>query len=232
MIKIEDISKKYKSQYALDHVSCVLEKETYALLGPNGAGKTTLFRILTGQLQANEGSIEQAVSGNRIGYLPQKFGAFPNFKVWEQMEFFAALKGLKRKDYDWKKEIEEILETVNLTEQKNKKCGKLSGGMLRRLGIAQALLGSPELILLDEPTAGLDIEECMNLKKILQEISGGQTIIISTHIVSDVESLADKILILNKGKLLAQLTQEELCSLSEEGNSLEKGYLRVIHGEV
>lgn len=218
MIRINNLSKKYGRFLALDHINCVLEKKNYAVLGPNGSGKTTLFRVMTGILKADEGSVEldSLQKPPLIGYLPQNFGGFKNDTVYEQMEYFVCLKGLKRSMTDWKEEIMRVLALTNLTDQREKKCGALSGGMVRRLGIAQALLGNPQLIILDEPSVGLDMEEQMKLKELLKKIQGDQTVLFSTHVAGDLEGTAQEIIILQKGKIrfagsIEQLTEVNIC---------------------
>ena len=153
MVRLNAITKRYKQNVVLDNISIDLGNYTYGLLGSNGAGKTTLFRIITNLISANSGTVQ--VDGNRrelqIGYLPQRFGAFRTLTAKEQLFYFAKLKQKKNDGIDWTNEVDRALELTHLTDQKDMKCGQLSGGMVRRLGIAQAILGRPDIILLDEP---------------------------------------------------------------------------------
>lgn len=221
MIKSEAISKKYGKKNVFSNVTADFMCKTYGLLGPNGAGKTTFLRILTGLLKATEGEVSYvdaernkvSMDDCRIGYLPQKFGVFKELTVQEQMEYFAALKKIpsKRKN----EEIEKALGSVNLDQEITQKCGKLSGGMVRRLGIAQAILGQPELLLLDEPTAGLDPEERMRFKNIMMTLRHQFPIILSTHIVEDIEAVCEEILVLGRGRILFQGETQELQQKAE-----------------
>lgn len=197
MIKVEGLSKKINSKIILDNITIEFEDKIYGLLGENGAGKTTLIRCMANIYTNYEGTITIPNSGKGIGYLPQNFGAFKELTVKDMLLFFANQKGLSLKTID--KEISSIVELVNLSDKSNTKVGKLSGGMVRRLGIAQALLGDPDIIIFDEPTAGLDPEERLRFKNIIQKIKKGKTIIISTHIVEDIDALCDEVVILKKG---------------------------------
>lgn len=206
MIRIENISKSYRKNKALKDFSLTLENHTYGLLGPNGSGKTTLIRILTGIIKQSSGEVTflnaDKTSGDhrqiRIGYLPQKFGLLRELTVKEHMEYFACMKKISKREQS--EEIERALEEVNLADKTKEKCGSLSGGMMRRVGVAQALMGGPDLLLFDEPTTGLDPEERLRFKSILQKISGKQPIILATHIVEDVEAVCDQFIIMNKGE--------------------------------
>lgn len=198
MIRIENLTKKFKKKTALDDITIYFDNCTYGLLGENGAGKTTLIRCITGLYSGYGGTIS---TEEEIGYLPQTFGAFKELTVREMMQFLANQKGLRSSAVA--NEISELLELVNLTDKADSKVGKLSGGMVRRLGIAQALLGNPDTVILDEPTAGLDPEERLRFKNIIQKIKKNKTIILSTHIVEDVDALCDKIAIMKNGKIIA-----------------------------
>lgn len=210
MIEVIDVTKKFKKKTALDHVSIIFENGMYGLLGSNGAGKTTLMRsmlglypIKSGDILYNKVSIKKENSYMKnIGYLPQKFGLFKELTVYEMMQYLATLKEIKKENQ--KQQIETCVEQVNLSEQMKNKVGSLSGGMIRRLGIAQALLGESQIIIVDEPTAGLDPEERVRFKNLLSMIKENRTIIISTHIVEDVEALCDHIVIINDGKIVGQ----------------------------
>lgn len=206
MLKINDISKSYKHVQALSHINLELDHKIYGLLGPNGSGKTTLLRILAGVLKPDEGSIHTEKKG-MIGYLPQKYGMFKEMTLYDQLYYYSVLKEIPKSDRA--ENIKSVLEDVNL-EDMNQKCGSLSGGMVRRAGIAQAFLGQPDYVLLDEPTAGLDIEERLRFKQILLK-KRDYPIIVSTHIVEDVESVCDELIILSHGKILCKDTPIHIC---------------------
>lgn len=211
MLNILNCSKKFKKRYVLNNISINLVPGVYGLLGPNGAGKTTLMRCICGLYKTDGGSIEKS---GTIGYLPQKFGAFKQLNVYDMMEYFAAIKDIDKKaQYS---EIKRCLNAVNLENQMRTKVKNLSGGMLRRLGIAQALLGNPSILIFDEPTVGLDPEERIRFKNIINSIKKDKIIIISTHIVSDLETICDKILIINEGELLFSGTSPEVAALAKD----------------
>ena len=210
MLDLENVSMYFGKNIALDKINLHLEHGVYGLLGPNGAGKTTLMRCIAGILRSSNGKISGA---DHIGYLPQKFGMFKELTVLETMEYFAALKNIPRSQY--RICAMECLEQVHLAERAKDKVASLSGGMVRRLGIAQTLLGSPSLILVDEPTAGLDPEERLRFKNLISSIRKDRTILISTHIVEDVESVCDHIIILHKGHILVQGTAEDIRKKAE-----------------
>lgn len=201
MIKINNISKKFKKNKVLRNINLSLENNIYALLGPNGSGKTTFIRIIAGLLKQTTGTIDfnKERKNIKIGYLPQKFGTFKDISVYDQMEYFAVIKEIDKKLV--KSEISKVLELVNLIDVVDKKCNELSGGMIRRLGIAQAILGKPDILLLDEPTVGLDVEEQIRFKNILLQIKNDYPIILSTHIVEDVKSVCDNLIIIDKGHI-------------------------------
>ncbi len=209
-LTLEGVTKKYGDKKAVSGVSCTLGQGVYGLLGANGSGKTTLLRMICGILEATEGSIRYG--GSRIGklgadyrrvlgYLPQDFGYYPEFTAKRFLLYLAALKAMPKEEAEAR--TEELLEMVELTREKGKKIKTFSGGMIRRLGIAQALLNSPEILILDEPTAGLDPRERIRFRNIISSLSKCRTIILSTHIVSDVEYIADEILLMKEGALLA-----------------------------
>lgn len=204
MTEIKNLTKRFGKKTVLNDVSIQLDTGVYGLLGPNGSGKTTLIRCIAG-LYRYQGQVN---APKQIGYLPQKFGAFPELRVGEVMAYFANLKKLPKKQQ--KQLIDEALEAVHLTERKRSLIRSLSGGMVRRVGVAQALLGDPELVMVDEPTAGLDPEERLRFKNLIAERRKNETILISTHIVEDVETLCDHIIILHEGKVLRQDTPENI----------------------
>lgn len=219
MLKIEQLSKSFGKKQVLQEVSCEFTEGIYGLLGPNGAGKTTLIRCILDLYRYRQGTV-MLDTGSReekkeavIGYVPQKTGVFPGLTVEEQLMYFANIKNMPRKD--WDSEITRVLELVHLSDVRKTKGRKLSGGMIRRVGIAQALLNHPALVILDEPTTGLDPEERMRFKNIIRGMREEAIVLMSTHIVEDVEAVCDRILILNKGRLAAEGTQEEISRLAE-----------------
>ncbi|MGG7164906.1 ABC transporter ATP-binding protein [Clostridium ihumii] len=205
-LEINNISKRYGELKALDNVSFKINNGMFGLLGPNGAGKTTLMRTITTLLPIEEGSITyndiKWQNGDEvrkiIGYLPQHFSIYKNLKVYEALEHMAILKNVDNA----KEEVSSVLNKVNLYSDKNKKIKQLSGGMLRKVGIAQAILGNPKILVVDEPTAGLDPENRIKFRNLLRDISKDRIIIISTHIVEDIENTCNEIGILKKGSLL------------------------------
>lgn len=207
-IVINNLCKIYGKKVALDGVSLQINNGMFGLLGPNGAGKTTLMRILTTLIPPTKGSVEVngIPIGNRenirkiTGYLPQDFSVYPNFSVYEALDYLAVLSGIndgKRR----KTIIDELLERVNLKRFRKVKVKALSGGMKRRLGIAQALLADPKVLIVDEPTAGLDPEERIRFRNMLGSLAAERIVILSTHIVEDIESTCEHIAILDNGKI-------------------------------
>ena len=219
---IQDVSKKFKDKVAVDQVSLELNKGVWGLLGANGAGKTTLMRMITGIIKPTSGQILYDGVGaiqlgeayrNVIGYLPQTFGYYPEFKVEDYLKYMSALKGLSTKTA-WSR-IDELLWSLNLMDVRKKHISKLSGGMQRRVGIAQALLNEPELLILDEPTSGLDPGERIKLRNILSEFARDRIVLISTHIVSDIEYIATKNAVMKDGKIAAVGTTDELVQIMD-----------------
>ncbi|MCD8119633.1 MAG: ABC transporter ATP-binding protein [Lachnospiraceae bacterium] len=216
-IQIQHLSKKYRGRYALEDFSVTLENGVYGLLGTNGAGKTTFLNMFMGVISNDGGEI--FVDGENIrrlgasflsciGYLPQTPLFYRDFTVEEFLRYMCVLKGLGRTE--GRARIDEMLETVNLTDAAKKKVGALSGGMRQRLGIAQAMLNDPGILILDEPTAGLDPRERIRFRNLLSKFAGDRIIIIATHIVSDVEFIANQILLVNEGHLVAQGSPTQL----------------------
>ena len=226
MIKLElkNLTKSYeKGKIALDHFSAAFEPGVYGLLGPNGAGKSTLMNLITQNLEPDEGEIlvngtsatKMGVSYRDVlGYMPQQQGLYDRFSALEFLRYFAALKGLKAKES--RKRIEELLEVVNLMEARNRKLGGFSGGMKQRVLLAQALLNEPQILILDEPTAGLDPKERIRIRNYISSISENKIVLIATHVVSDVECIAKEILLLRSGKLLEKETPEKLVEQMEK----------------
>lgn len=209
VVQIDGLSKSYGSKKALNEISLEIREGMFGLLGPNGAGKTTLMRILATLLQKSGGSvsIDGIAIENRkairrlIGYLPQEFSFYPSLSVYETMDYLAILSGVTPHSAR-KKLILELLERVNLGDILKCNVKALSGGMKRRLGIAQALLNNPGLLIVDEPTAGLDPEERIRFKNMLVELAQRRTILLSTHIVGDIESACENLAVLKAGTLL------------------------------
>lgn len=221
-LEIRHVTKRYRDKTAVDAVSITLTPGVWGLLGANGAGKTTLMRMLAGILRPTEGQIlcdgvEIGALGaayrEKLGYLPQEFGFYPEFTVQDYLEYMAALKGLPRAEAA--RQIDALLERVSLAEVRRKKIVKLSGGMKRRVGIAQALLNDPEILILDEPTAGLDPGERVRFRNLLSEFAQDRIVLISTHIVSDVEYIAAENAVMKDGKIIAVDTTEGLVQQIE-----------------
>jgi ABC-2 type transport system ATP-binding protein len=219
-LNVESLTKNYRGGVqALRGVQLALEPGVLGLLGPNGAGKSTLMRILatitqptSGRVLWNDVDIAHKPDALRevLGYLPQDFGVYPNLNAIEFLEYLAAVKGLAAKAAH--KRIAELLDLVNLTSAAKRPLGGYSGGMRQRVGIAQALLNDPQLLIVDEPTAGLDPEERLRFRNLLSELSGERIVILSTHIVSDIEAVASGIAIMAQGELLAHGTPEGLLA--------------------
>jgi ABC-type multidrug transport system ATPase subunit len=215
MLTIESVSKRFRSgTWGVRDVSLSQGAGVLGLLGPNGAGKSTLMGMIATVTRPTEGRItfggtdlarDPDAVRRRLGYLPQDFGVYDNLSARETLRYFAALKGVHDRD-----RIQAMLETVNLHTVAERMVGGFSGGMKQRLGIAQALINDPDLVIVDEPTAGLDPEERVRFRNILSEIGFGKLVILSTHIVSDIESTATHIAILRQGSLIALETPEEL----------------------
>lgn len=221
-LEIDSISKIYKDKKAVDNISLELTAGVWGLLGANGAGKTTLMRMIAGILPPSSGEIRydgipiQTLNEDYrdiFGYLPQEFGFYPEFTVQDYLAYMSALKGLSK--HYAKEKIDELLEKMTLTDVRKKKITKLSGGMKRRVGIAQALLNDPEILILDEPTSGLDPAERVRFRNLLSEYAQDRIVLISTHIVSDIEYIAGKNAIMKDGRILAVGTTNELLKIVE-----------------
>jgi len=222
-LEIRGVSKQYEGKvWALRGLSLELAPGVLGLLGPNGAGKSTLMRILATISNPTEGTVlwngadigrEPDALRAALGYLPQDFGVYPNLNAVEFLEYLAAVKGIPAGAA--RRRIDELLALVNLTEARKRPLGGFSGGMRQRVGIAQALLNDPQLLIVDEPTAGLDPEERVRFRNLLSELSGERIVILSTHIVSDVEATATGIAILSRGRLVAHAAPEALLGALE-----------------
>lgn len=210
-LEIQNLSKKYKNdKYGLRDYSLSLENGILGLLGPNGAGKSTLLKMIATISKPTEGSIQlngQDISKQpnimreQLGYLPQDFGVYPNLNAYEFLNYMAAMKGVGGASL--KQRIQLLLEGLNLTENAKRPIGTYSGGMKQRVGIAQALLNNPKVILFDEPTVGLDPQERVRFRNLIAELADDAIVILSSHIVSDIDTIADKVAIMKDGKLLA-----------------------------
>ncbi|WP_343209567.1 ABC transporter ATP-binding protein [Anaerolentibacter hominis] len=215
-IIIQHVSKYYGKKQVLYDLNLTIEKGMFGLLGRNGAGKSTLMKLLASLLNKQEGKItvcgvpiEHSGEVRRIiGYLPQDFNVYPSMRAEEAMDYLGVLSGLSRSCR--RKRTDELLERVNLQNERRKKVKSLSGGMRQRLGIAQALLNDPKVLIVDEPTAGLDPEERIRFRNLLCEVAKERIVLLSTHIVGDIEAACDKIAILNEGHLLYDGTVEKL----------------------
>ena len=219
-LKINRLTKQYKDKLAVDNVSLKLTPGIWGLLGANGAGKTTMMRMVAGILKPTSGgvfydglSIDDLGESYRdiFGYLPQTFGFYPEFTVKSYLEYMSALKGIGKKDASLT--IERLLQMLALSDVKNKKIRRLSGGMQRRVGIAQALLNDPEILILDEPTSGLDPGERVRFRNILAEFAKERIILISTHIVSDVENIATRNAVMKDGRIIAAGSTDALVGV-------------------
>ena len=231
MLELKNVCKSYGKKVALKDFTYIFDKGIYGLLGANGAGKSTLMNLLTDNVSRNSGEIlydgrEILDMGKNyrelLGYMPQQQGFYENFSARMFLYYIAELKGIKKKEA--KKQIEELLDIVNLSEVADKKVGGFSGGMKQRVLLAQALLGSPKILILDEPTAGLDPKERVNFRKYIHRLSEDKIILVATHVVSDVETIADKILIMKDGELVADDSPEVLVK-SVGGRNLEDVYM-------
>lgn len=220
-IVLEHVSKSYGKKEALKDVSLKIPQGMFGLLGRNGAGKTTLMKVLATLLKANEGEISVCgipVSRRKkiremTGYLPQDFSMYGNMSAYEAMDYLGVLSGLGREER--KERIPKLLEQVNLQNNHSTKVKAMSGGMRRRLGIAQAILHEPKVLIVDEPTAGLDPEERVRFRNLLCEIARDRIVILSTHIVGDIEATCEKIAVLDEGRLIYQGTVSELLKEAE-----------------
>lgn len=234
MLCLDNITKKYKDKIALENVSLKLDNGIYGLLGPNGAGKSTLMNIITGNIKPSNGQVlwdgnDIKILGSQyrsvIGYAPQQQGLYDTFTGKRFLSYMATLKGIAKKEIS--EEIERVLSYVNMTEAANRPICTYSGGMKQRILIAQAILGNPKLIVLDEPTAGLDPKERVRIRERISDLSGDKVILVSTHVVSDIEPIAKKIILIKSGNIIDQDTVEKLCDKYGALNGLEELYMRI-----
>lgn len=227
MLTVKDITKRYGKFTVLEHISLEFQPGVYGLLAPNGAGKTTLMKMLTTLAFPTEGEILWngtdirslgAAYRQQLGYLPQQLGFYPHYTPNQYLSYLSALKGLDGKTAG--ERIPKLLDLVGLSEVADKKMKKLSGGMVQRVGIAQALLNDPKILILDEPTAGLDPKERGRFRNILSGLSRDRIVILSTHIVSDVENVANQLILLKDRQVYREDTPKNLCR-SMEGRVFE-----------
>lgn len=216
-LSAQDVTKTFGEKRAVNDVSLELTSGVYGLLGPNGAGKTTLMKLMVDILTPSSGRITLdgvditelgASYRDKLGYMPQEIGVYKNFSAKKFLKYIAALKGLSGKEAESK--VTELLELVGLRDVANKRLGGFSGGMLRRIGIAQTLLNDPQILILDEPTAGLDPQERIRFRNIISELSGSRIVLFSTHIVTDMEFIAGQIILLRDGAVLRMDHTENL----------------------
>lgn len=238
MLKLENISKAYRGKTALHEINMVLDPGVYGLLGPNGAGKSTMMNIITDNLLPDSGKVlwdEQSIckmdrNFRRIlGYTPQQQGLYDEFTGRRFLSYMAALKEMPQNSLQ--NEIERMAACVNLTDELDKKLSAYSGGMKQRILIAQALLGEPKLIIMDEPTAGLDPKERIRVRELLSSLGSDKVILVATHVVSDIESVAKEIIILKKGELIAKDTPGALVEQYAQGGTMEDVYLKLFAEE-
>ncbi|MFN8429016.1 MAG: ATP-binding cassette domain-containing protein [Spirosomataceae bacterium] len=226
-ISVNQLTKIYGSQIAVNNVSFTVNKgEIVGFLGPNGAGKSTTMKILTGYIQGNGGSayldeeeirIDNVNTKKKIGYLPEHNPLYPEMYIKEYLQFVGSLYGLKKQILADR--IDEIIEKVGLSPEKNKKIEQLSKGYRQRVGLAQALIHDPEVLILDEPTTGLDPNQLVEIRNLIREVGKNKTIILSTHIMQEVEAICDRVIIINKGSIVAD---DKLEKLTGEQGSLEQ----------
>lgn len=237
MLELSGISKKYKNKSALDQVSLTLDRGIYGLLGPNGAGKSTLMNLITGNLLPDGGTIKWngetlsslgAAYRSLLGYAPQQQGMYDAFSGRRFLSYMATLKGIAAKDMA--AETERVLACVNMAEAADRPIGTYSGGMKQRILIAQAVLGNPKLIVLDEPTASLDPKERVRIRENISALAGDKIILVSTHVVSDIESIAREIILIRAGAILDHAAVDELCR-KYQASCLEEVYMKLFGEE-
>ena len=219
-LKIEQVTKTYGAKHALNRFSVVLKEGIYGLLGPNGAGKSTLMNIITDNLAATSGTVYwegKKIQSLRkqyreiLGYMPQQQGMYDEFTVEHFLWYMASLKGMKKKDA--KEQINQLLSVVNMTENRKKLLKGLSGGMKQRVLLAQALLNDPKILILDEPTAGLDPKERIRIRNLISEIALNKIVLLATHVVSDIEYTAKELILMKDGVLIAKDTPSNLIKM-------------------
>ena len=238
MLEIINLSKTYGTKKALDNINFKLENGIYGLLGPNGAGKSTLMNIITENLSADQGKIlwngqENTKLGVKyreiLGYMPQQQGLYNGFTGKRFLNYIAVLKDIPKEKIQ--EDILKVAKKVNLQDDLNTKIGMYSGGMKQRLLIASCIIGNPQLLIFDEPTAGLDPKERVRVKNLLKELAEDKIIIIATHIVPDIENIAKEIIILKKGVLIDKSNPDELIKKYTEQGDLDDVYMSIFENE-
>lgn len=228
MLEIKELTKQYGTKVALDHFSYVFEKGVYGILGANGAGKSTLMNLLTDNIRRTSGEIFYnggdilkmgAEYRAKVGYMPQQQGMYDQFSARRFLYYMASLKGIPRKET--REQVEELLEVVNLTEDAHRKLGGFSGGMRQRVLLAQALLGKPEILILDEPTAGLDPGERIRIRNFISRVAQDRIVLLATHVVTDIECIANQVLLMKDGHLIKSNSPSDLIA-SIEGKAGER----------
>lgn len=236
-LQIKNLYKKYGDKVALDDFTYHFQKGIYGIIGANGAGKSTLMNLITDNVKRDRGSIlwndeEILQLGKKfraiVGFMPQQSGMYPEYSAREFLRYIAELKELPRKVAQ--NQIEELLEIVKLKDVAHQKLGSFSGGMRQRVLLAQALLGDPQVLILDEPTAGLDPKERLRTRNYISELSKGRTVFLTTHIVSDIESTADEILLLKEGRLIKHGKPQALIA-EVNGKNLDDVYMAYLGGD-
>ncbi|MBS5927722.1 MAG: ATP-binding cassette domain-containing protein [Clostridium sp.] len=237
MLEIKEVYKTYGKKVALDNISIKLDYGVYGLLGPNGAGKSTLMNIITDNIDMDKGEI--LYNGNNvkslgkdflkdIGFAPQQQGLYEEFTGRRFLAYMGTLKGISKKIL--KEEIERVAKDVNLLNELDKKIGGYSGGMKQRILIAQAIMGSPKILIMDEPTAGLDPKERVRVRELLFSISKEKIILVATHVVSDIQSISKEIIIIKDGKIVEVGTSEKLIDKYAANGNLEDVYMKIFDG--
>ncbi len=238
MLELKSVSKQYGEKFALQNISLSLSEGIYGILGPNGAGKSTLMNIITENLSPDTGEvlwngrpIKELGAAYRVilGYAPQQQGLYDTFTGRRFLSYMGALKEIPKERI--KDEIEKAAASVNLLEKMDRPIGTYSGGMKQRLLIAQAIMGDPKLLILDEPTAGLDPKERVNIREKIKELSEGKIILMATHVVSDIQSIAKEIILLKSGQIAEKDSVDALCRQFEDAPDLETVYMAVFGEE-
>ncbi len=239
MIELVRLTKSYAGKMALEGISLTLNNGVYGLLGPNGAGKSTLMNIITDNLTADSGEVKwngQAIHdlGRKyrqiLGFTPQQQGLYEEFTGRRFLHYIASLKEVPKAEV--KSEVMRVATAVNLADELDKRLGAYSGGMKQRILIAQALLGNPELLIMDEPTAGLDPKERVRIRNLLRQLGDERIVLVATHVVSDIESIADVILMQKKGRIVAQGSVADLLKQYHDCDGIEDIYMKLFGGEV